>query len=82
MRYIIATGLAVAVFGFASAVLSAPLDVKFRAQTPPLATPVPKNQVAECRFYPCNCHQECVIYEGDRCVRSVRSCDTCSDCKD
>ena len=49
---------------------------------PPQLTPVPRLQPAACRVRQCNCHPECVIYEGDRCVRSVRTCDVCTDCDD
>jgi hypothetical protein len=43
-------------------------------------TPLPKMQLAACRFWQCKCHRECVIYDGNKCTQSVRTCDVCSKC--
>jgi hypothetical protein len=82
MRIMIATGFVAAVLlSLTPAAIAAPDGLTLRMkQVRPLYTPVPKFQLAACRFWQCNCHSECVIYEGDRCVRSVRSCETCSSC--
>jgi hypothetical protein len=84
MRTTIALGFfAMAFLSFAPAAIAAPADVFHRTtQAAPLAMPVPKFQMAACRFWQCNCHRECVIYEGSKCVQSVQTCDTCSKCDD
>lgn len=45
-------------------------------------TPRDTVQPAACTFTQCNCRSECVVYQGDHCVRSVRTCDVCSKCND
>jgi hypothetical protein len=45
-------------------------------------TPWPDVRPAACRFWQCNCRPDCVIYEGERCVRSIQTCDVCSKCDD
>jgi len=84
MRKTIVFGiLAAALCGAAPASVAAPGDFAIRGpQARAPFTPVPKFQLAACRFWQCNCHPECVIYQGDRCVRSVQSCETCSKCDD
>jgi hypothetical protein len=84
MRTLIAIGfVAVTLLSLAPAAIAAPDDLVHRAtQSRPLATPLPRLRLAACRFWQCNCHSECVIYNGDRCVQSTRTCDTCSKCDD
>jgi hypothetical protein len=85
MRTTIVTGfLAAALFGFAPAAIAAPDGLAYRAlHAPALATPLPKFQLAACRFWQCNCRRECIRWDQNgKCVGTYRTCDTCSKCDD
>ena len=85
MRTKITVGLlAVALLGIAPAAIAAPNMLALLATQGHAAnfTPLPKMQLAACRFWQCKCHRECVIFDGGRCVRSIRTCETCSKCND
>jgi hypothetical protein len=76
---IVAAGL----LAFSVAATASPAEVaQLVKPIHPLATPLPKFQPVDCRFWQCNCHRECIVFEGNRCVQSYRTCDTCSSCKD
>jgi hypothetical protein len=76
--------LAVALLGLAHAAVAAPNVLALLTTQGHAAnfTPLPKMQLAACRFWQCNCHRECVIYDGSKCVQWMRTCDTCSKCDD
>jgi hypothetical protein len=84
MRNPIVLGLvAVLCFGFALPANAASYNLARTKQAPPLATPLPKFQVAACRFAPCGCHYECIRWDQNgNCVGTYRTCDTCSVCDD
>ena len=84
MRNTIAIGfVAAALLSLAPSAFAAPGDFLFRSkQAPAFATPIPKLQLAACRFWQCNCRRECIVYEGSRCVQTYQTCDTCSKCDD
>ena len=84
MRTTIAIALfAAALLGVVPAAIAAPNTLALLAtQGHANFTPLPGPQLAACRFYQCNCRQECVIYDGTRCVQSARTCDVCSKCDD
>ena len=83
MRIKITIGLlAVALLGLAPAASAAPNVLALLTTQGQAAnfTPLPRIQLAACRFYQCHCRPDCVVYQGSKCVRSVRTCDVCSKC--
>lgn len=74
--------LATAMLGFAPAALGGPDDLASRfKRAGVLATPVPKFELAACRFWQCNCRPECIRWDQNgNCVGTYRTCDTCSSC--
>jgi hypothetical protein len=76
--------VAAALFAPASAAIASPDDLAHGVkQLHPLATPRPKLVPVDCRFWQCNCHNECIGWdEQGRCNHTYRTCDTCSSCND
>jgi hypothetical protein len=81
----IAVGLfAAALLSFASTALAGADNLALHTnRAGVLATPVPKFQLAACRFWPCNCRRECIRWDQNgNCTGTYNTCDTCSKCDD
>lgn len=86
MRILVAIGVIATMLNLAPAAGAAswdPAPKPASALNKPNYTPIPKFQLAACRFTPCNCRNECIRWDQNgRCTGTYRTCDTCSTCDD